>query len=211
MKTQLRIIALSATALLVARCSMTTVAGGGGEVTNGVCTVSGVAREGVSVTAFPCDYIPAVRAKELPGTVSDSAGAFALEVTDERCNMYLVDTTIGRGAFLFDVVKGTDIGIVALDSLGAIAGTVERPSTDTVEPIDVYIRGSPFIAVLTGDLDFVLTRVPAASFTLTTRAAVPTPCDSGMVCLEPPDSVSASVTVTVTAGEPALVDTIRFQ
>jgi hypothetical protein len=195
------------TAALWVACSSTAPqqAGGGGEITNGLCSVNGMAAPGVTVVAFPYDYA-ANRGGALPAfTTTDSLGAFAFQLDEGIYNLYAFDSASGRGMFVPGVDQGSYLGPIELLPVGTISGSVTRAATSPM-PIDVYIAGSPFHTVLAQPGDFSFSNVPPGSYRVVASTVAPAPCDSGMLCGG--QDVRDSVRAVVGSGSAVSVGTL---
>jgi hypothetical protein len=151
---------------LFAACSPTRIAGNGSEITNGVVVSETGPADSALVIAFPVSYIPCTRrnAAAPETTFTDVQGAFNLRLADTAWNLLIYDRTRQLGAFAPRLQGEPAMGIIRLDSLGAIAGEAAALTIDASKQTFIGIAGSPFVTKVVKDSSFLIIRVPPYSY-----------------------------------------------
>lgn len=181
---------------LLITCSFAPLAGNGSEITNGVCMMASVPADSALVVAYPHDY--QLKNTALPETTyTDANGNFSLKHGAGAWNLLIYDRTKTYGAFVPIDYRDSSVGIVDLDSLGYVEGTVAGGIMEIIVP------GSPFHAFpTTGDRAFSITNMPAFTYAFHVVRLILGSCSGGGDCvgLPPPALDTATHTVTVKAG-----------
>lgn len=184
---------------------------GGSEITNGIIVdAGGKGVSGITVTAYPEQFIA--------GHYSESAvlqtqcgpdGAFTLPIDSGTYNVFAVDTVGGVGIMVADVGPKEDLGVLQLEDLGVLGGTLTF-ADDYPGDVVVYSPGTPFeTKVNTGDTAFSFDLVPAGAYQLGfARVPLVGGCKPGIDCL-PGDGSPATAAggFTVTGGSATVIDT----
>jgi hypothetical protein len=150
---------------LFAACSPARIAGNGSEITNGVVVSETGPADSALVIAFPAAYIPCGRNATKPETTfTNVQGAFHLSLADTAWNLLIYDRTRQLGAFAPRLKGEPAMGVIKLDSLGGIAGTMAALTIDESKPAFIGIAGSPFVTNVVKDSSFLIIRVPPYSY-----------------------------------------------
>jgi hypothetical protein len=178
----------------LAACSPAPMAGNGSEVTNGLVASSAGPADSAMVIAFPAGYIPCGRNRDMPETTfTDKEGAFRMGLANTAWNLLVYDRSGRLGAFAERRSGGSAMGLIRLDSLGAVACSTAALGKDTMNQVFAGIAGSPFYTKAVKASSFIIRRVPPHAYRITLWVY------SGMATAEPvllEDSVVADATVT---------------
>jgi hypothetical protein len=146
---------------LLAACSPTQTTGNGSEITNGIVVSASGPIDSAMVIAFPAAYIPCAQNEVMPETTfTDARGAFRMSIADTKWNLLVYDRTRHLGAFAERRKGYPAMGVIELDSLGAVAGTAASNMLTISETAYIGMAGSPFYTKLVKDSSFIITRVP---------------------------------------------------
>jgi hypothetical protein len=178
----------------LAACSPATVAGNGSEVTNGLVASFAGPADSAMVIAFPAGYIPCSQNRDMPETTfTDNEGAFRMGLTDAAWNLLIYDRTGRLGAFAERRSGGAAMGLIRLDSLGAVACSTAALGMDSTNYVFAGIAGSPFYTKAVKGKSVIIGRVPPHGYRITLWVY------SGKATAVPvllADSVVAGATVT---------------
>lgn len=199
--------------ILTVGCSSVADGGpGGSEITNGfVVAQSGEALAGVTVTAYPQRFIAGrYRISTVLQAETHVDGKFTIAIESGSYNLFIIDTTAGIGATVFDVGPKEELGTIQLAQLGAISGTLQF-SDERPDGVIVYCPGTPYLRELfTSDPVFRFELVPAGNYTLSYAKLPKVGCTPGIDCTPVGGGTGDGTEqglVTVAAGSATVIDT----
>ncbi|MBN1758114.1 MAG: hypothetical protein JW863_07350 [Chitinispirillaceae bacterium] len=209
------VLSLLTIAILSIRCT-TGVAGGdpgGSEITNGkVLSMAGVPASNIRVSAYPLGYIAGSWGNSTVITAfTDDTGGFTLDIdSNSLYNIYIADSSSGSGCLVRDVGARQNLGIIHLDSLGTIQGTISIDSAQAAPVLAIYSKGTPLrVNIVSTDGIFKFGLVPSGSYSLSIAKMPPVGCIPGIDCLPGADTSSVEIeNITIESGGTTVVDTL---
>ncbi|MGA2507693.1 MAG: hypothetical protein ABSF80_09480 [Chitinispirillaceae bacterium] len=204
MKKLLLLTALTVLFSLLITCTLAPLAGNGSEITNGVCMMASVPADSALVVAYPHDYQLSTCVTRPVTTYTDKNGKFFLILGDSAWNLLIYDRTQTYGAFIALRNGDSAVGLVALESLGYVQGTV----TDSSYQLgSVIIPGSPFQTSITIQNSFFISKLPEFTYRLIIARMPNEGCAPGADCSghQPPDTATHTVTVKAGSGTNVII------
>jgi len=183
---------------------------GGSEITNGIVTgANGNGVSGITVTAYPERFIAGhYDATAVLRTQTDTDGKFYLPIDSGTYNIFIIDTVDGVGTLVAEIGPEEDLGVLQLEELGALGGTLQFANENPVGVV-VYSPGTPYKTnVYAGNPEFRFELVPAGQYALEIAKQPSVGCPPGEDC-QPAGGIPGNPdgTLTVVGGNETKIDT----